>query len=344
LLGRIETDETVLRVGRKTLRVVAKEFGYRHEGYSRHLERLMVDFGAECSFEKSSKRLLLHHNISVSASSLRKVTLRHARGMHVLNEHNETHGALHKQGAQFITTEMDGSMIPIVEFEQNNECDRRKNRCCSWEEIRLCASREHGSNDTFYGVSYGSVEQAGITWSASVAKANWGLNTYLHVVCDGAVWIHEQCKQCLGKQAHFLIDFYHVCDYLAHATPKAATHPRWFEVQKNRLKDNHPQRVLNALEPYVEEQHIDETNAPVRAAHRYLSNRIEYLDYKTALENELPIGSGMIEGGHRHVLQSRLKISGAWWKRENAAHMAALRVTRANNEDHIYWSQLKNAA
>ena len=39
-------------------------------------------------------------------------------------------------------------------------------------------------------------------------------------------------------------------------------------------------------------------------AYRYLNNRRDCLDYKSALKNDLPIGSGLIESGHRHVLQA----------------------------------------
>lgn len=344
MLGRIETEETVLRFGSKRLRLVAEKFGLRHRGYSRHLERLMVDFGAESSFEQSSQRLQLHHSILASASTIRKVTLKHAQGIRALNKARQTQGALPEKGADCIITEMDGTMIPIVDCGHGKHSDRRKNRACHWEEIRLCAARVHGQSNTFYGVSHGDVEQAGITWSRTVAEANWALQTHLHVVCDGAPWIHQQCEQCLGKQACFLIDFYHVCDYLAKAAPKAATHHRWFKVQKKRLKENHPERVLNALEPYIEPEDVEEAQAPVRAAYRYLNNRIDLLDYKSALEKELPIGSGMIEGAHRHVLQSRLKISGAWWTRQNAINMAEMRVARANQQESNYWNSRKIAA
>ena len=34
------------------------------------------------------------------------------------------------------------------------------------------------------------------------------------------------------------------------------------------------------------------------------------LDYKTALEKGLPIGSGEIESAHRYVIQERLKLPG----------------------------------
>jgi hypothetical protein len=39
----------------------------------------------------------------------------------------------------------------------------------------------------------------------------------------------------------------------------------------------------------------------------------------------------LIEGSHQHVLQQRLKLSGAWWLPENAKAMSHLRVQLANN-------------
>jgi len=43
----------------------------------------------------------------------------------------------------------------------------------------------------------------------------------------------------------------------------------------------------------------------------------------------LPIGSGLIEAGHKHVLQARLRISGAAWLPSNGETMAQLRVLRS---------------
>ena len=72
-------------------------------------------------------------------------------------------------------------------------------------------------------------------------------------------------------------------------------------------------------------------------------NHREQMNYRQALEAGLPIGSGEIEGGHRWVVQERLKKTGAWWKRENAKKMLALRVNRANGEWRSYWKQQRQA-
>ncbi|MEM0966994.1 MAG: UPF0236 family protein [Verrucomicrobiota bacterium] len=185
-------------------------------------------------------------------------------------------------------------------------------------------------------MSFGDVQKAGNTWAATVAKLPWAASTKLHVVGDGATWIAEQARQCLGAK-DYLVDFYHVCDYLAAASPKAATSPKWLDTQKRRLKSNRPDKVIRSLEPYVEAEGIPQGETPVRNAMRYLQNRIEQLDYRSAIENGLPTGSGMIGSAHRHVLQDRLKIAGAWWTEQNARNMAALRVARANGEEALHW-------
>ena len=73
-------------------------------------------------------------------------------------------------------------------------------------------------------------------------------------------------------------------------------------------------------------------------------NRPHQLDYKAALDQGLPIGSGEIESAHRYIVQQRLKLPGAWWTPDNVDSMLALRITRANNKWDSYWNQRRQAA
>ncbi len=68
------------------------------------------------------------------------------------------------------------------------------------------------------------------------------------------------------------------------------------------------------------------------------ANRRDCLDYRSALEQELPIGSRLIEPSHSHVLQARLKKARTSWLPETAEVMAQLRVLRANH----LWNSLWN--
>jgi hypothetical protein len=81
-----------------------------------------------------------------------------------------------------------------------------------------------------------------------------------------------------------------------------------------------------------------EEEAPVQNGYRYLTNRSDCLDYPRALALGLPIGSGMIESGHRQVLHTRLKKAGAAWLHETADQIAHLRILRANYQWQSLWN------
>jgi len=191
----------------------------------------------------------------------------------------------------------------------------------------------------------GSVEAAGREWTACAVRAGVGRATKVHCVSDGAAWIINQARQQFGAQATYVVDFYHVSEYLAAAAQVVAPHAArsWLHQQQERLKANQVVLVLAQLAPFAEPASGAHSETPVRDCVRYLKNHIEHLDYQTAKAAGLPIGSGEIESGHRTVIQARLKISGAWWRVENAEKMLALRVARANGEWESYWKQQRQA-
>jgi hypothetical protein len=125
----------------------------------------------------------------------------------------------------------------------------------------------------------------------------------------------------------------------AAAVPECAPEKteHWFQEQKQNLKTNNVSRVLEALLPHMEPGNKADDKAPVRKCHRYLTNRLDQLDYQVAIAAGLPIGSGEIVRAHRQVIQRRLKIPGAWRREDNAEHMLAPRATRANGDWCDYW-------
>jgi hypothetical protein len=80
---------------------------------------------------------------------------------------------------------------------------------------------------------------------------------------------------------------------------------------------------LHNIKQYCENS---ETPEPIVECYKYIDNRQNQLDYKLAIENDLPIGSGKIESAHRYVAQERLKIPGAAWIEDNANVILALRT------------------
>ncbi len=98
------------------------------------------------------------------------------------------------------------------------------------------------------------------------------------------------------------------------------------------IDQNDYSSVLEEPEVFLEPDTLESRNAPVRACYRYIKNRSHQLDYKAALAQDLPIGSGEIESAHRYIIQQRLKLPGAWWTTDNVDSMLALRIIRANNK------------
>jgi Carboxypeptidase regulatory-like domain/Uncharacterised protein family (UPF0236) len=232
------------------------------------------------------------------------------------------------------------------EWKAGARLDRRKTRQVSWKEARLALAHEPGSVTPIFGATLGCVEEAGESLAVCALEAGAGSQTRIHGVGDGAVWITEQREAQFGTQARYLVDFYHLCDYLSAAGEAIAGNdkPAWMEEKKDWLKDNRWKDVLAALRPCLEPAHLPDPEAPVRACIRYLSNHSNFLDYKGALAAGLPIGSGEIESRHRCVFQNRLKIAGGWWKTENLKKMIALRVLRANGGWADYWNNMHQAA
>lgn len=114
----------------------------------------------------------------------------------------------------------------------------------------------------------------------------------------------------------------------------------WLHEQQGHLLENRVSQVLRTLEQSLEAP--EQKEAPVRSAHGYIRLRQEHMDYAGALAADLPIGSGEVESGHRHVPQKRLKIAGAWWLKRNAEAMLQLRTVRANRDWDKYWSEIRN--
>ena len=326
------------RLGRRgpLLRPFCVRAGVRPRGRSQPLQRALVDFGAEESFARAAQRVHEHYGVVVSATQVREQTLTHGAQL-------SAQPVPPPQGAvPTLITQLDGSLIPIV-VPPTRGADRRRGKELLWREARLCLARPHDSTTPQYGATLGSVGVTGALWRATALAAGLGPQTHVHGVGDGAPWILTQFQEQFGTQGRYLVDFYHVSEYLAAAAAvirptHAAT---WRRQQQARLQANNVPAVLRALAPHCEP--TGTTAAPVRAAHRYLDERRAHLDYAGALAAGWCLGSGEIESGHRHVVQHRLKLAGSWWKEANAEAMLGLRVARANQLWQRYWSTPKLA-
>ena len=293
------------------------------------------------AFKQVNKKLKEHYGITVPENGIRTTTLHHASQIKTLQD--ERLGKVESSAKDCVISETDGSMIPIVKTKDilaNEKTDRRKGKSLFYREARLTLAHEKGVVTPVFSATLGGVNEAGQHVLHCVKTVGTNENTKIHCVGDGAVWIADQIEEQFGANATYLIDFFHLCEYLSAAASLCApsNEKNWIKEQKALLKESLAPQVLLALQSHIELQHIPDEEAPVRACYRYIKNRPNQLDYKAAIANDLPIGSGEIESAHRYVIQKRLKIAGSWWLEKTAENMLALRVNRANDQWDEYWN------
>jgi hypothetical protein len=307
------------------------------------LQRAITDFAADQPFAQVRMKLQEHYGFEIGESTIQRIALGHAKTIfeasRVIPVFPETPGQY-----KDIIAQTDGGMVPIVEPDASQK-DKRKGKTLSWREAKISMAHAKGSTTPVYaGTIEGGVEIAGRQLFECAVRAGFGANSRVHAVGDGAPWIVGQVEEQFGSQGSYLIDFYHVCEYLSDAAKAIAVsdgaQKAWMEAQKDALKTGRLDKTLQALARHFEAVEVDDDQAPVRRCHRYLIGRRNQLNYRQALANELPIGSGEIESAHRYIAQQRLKRPGAWWRVEHAEYMLALRINRRNGDWNAYWAML----
>ena len=219
-------------------------------GCSRPLQRAIVDFAADEPFAQVQLKLREHYGFEIGESTIQRIALGHAQAIFASGrdavDFPEAPGR-HKQ----IVAQTDGGMIPVMTPDASQK-DKRKGKKLSWREAKISLAHAKGSRTPVYGGGIeGGVEAAGRRLFACAVRAGFGADSRVHAVGDGAPWIIGQIEELFGEQGSYLIDFYHVCEYLSAAAktiaPDAAAGKAWMEAQKDALKTGRADAVLSAL-------------------------------------------------------------------------------------------------
>jgi hypothetical protein len=164
-------------------------------------------------------------------------------------------------------------------------------------------------------------------------------------VNDGAAWIQSfidyHCPQAIR-----VLDFAHAQTYVA-AVGKALygaeseTFPQWYAKMSKQLGTKAPQRTLNDLRFLWTQNQSHPQAAEIEQAIGYLERRRTMIDYPHFRKKGIPIGSGIVESGHKVVMQRRMKQAGMRWAEENLNPMLALRMAICNKRWASSWTDIQ---
>jgi len=319
---------------------------------SRLLQRVLTDLGAEKSFAQASRQLKEHYGVALHPSSVRQVVetqARRAEGF-VAGRLQEVGQAFEqdpspRRGVPWLIVESDGSMIRTGTLElapEGGQSPKRqqpkRQRQTQWREVRLTCVQRPGELAWHYGAILGSPAQVGEQMFALAVLAGWGEDTEVHGVGDGAPWIAQQMAEVFPRHRS-LLERYHLREPLdtgAQALPQNCplSGQEWVDQQQAIIDQGAVDTVIRTCHAFARKRR----DHPLHHLAQYLESQREHLDYAGARERGLPEGSGAVEGGHRHVIQARLKLPGTWWNEVTINPMLALRTLRANEWWEVFWN------
>ena len=123
--------------------------------------------------EKSFRQGDVHsYHVPISRHKVYQNTIKHGRKMGGL----ETPKA--KGGATEILTQIDGTMVPIVQAGSGK--DRRKGKSTAWVEVRLCSALRPGEAVPIYGPRRADCQGIRWIWEAIMKPLGWTTETKVY--------------------------------------------------------------------------------------------------------------------------------------------------------------------
>lgn len=167
----------------------------------------------------------------------------------------------------------------------------------------------------------------------------------LAYVADGAQdnWTFFDEDMPLGVQ---VTDFYHASEYLKEAFD--AAYPKdngkaysKFKLYQTILRDelNGINKVMRALR-YLRDQH--KGNKAITTSLTYFTNNQHRMRYAQVKQNNLPIGSGVVEAACKTLVGQRLKRAGMSWSFEGAQGVLTIRSLIKSDRFDKAWSFIAN--
>lgn len=315
------------------------------------MQEAITRLGSRLPFREAQEELALLWGVEISSGSVRQVTLRQGEIADELIEQEVTRIEKEAPAAtarpRQLVMSADGAMVQLTSGE--------------WREVKTVAFGEFA---TQWDAKHKQVvtKTENISYFSRVASAEAFTQAALYewqrrggenagrvvAVNDGAVWIQAfidyHCPQAIR-----VIDFAHAQAYVAsigRAIYGADTveFQQWFARVSTQLAKKPPQHSLAEL-CLLQQQHPSHPEAEAIAqAIRYLQKREEMIDYPHFRQLQLPIGSGMVESGHRVVMQRRFKQAGMRWAEANLNPLLALRLAICNQVWPTNWQAIHTQA
>ena len=141
-----------------------------------------------------------------------------------------------------------------------------------------------------------------------------------------------------------ILDFFHASEYLSKASKVAFKSPdqasQWLQKACHTLKEEDgAELVLRQMKAFLNWQTKEDKKDIIQSSITYFTNHLHQMNYCQYLQNNWPIGSGVIEAACKVIIKQRLCNSGMKWTDHGARTVLALRCF---NKSDGMWEQFWN--
>ena len=304
---------------------------------SPELHRWVVSLGGTTSFQEAAELLAELTGLAVSAETIRQHT--EAMGAQLeaaAQAESETVRRTQEAAAPLdqapgeLVTEADGVMVRYTdgwhEVKVGLVAGLVQGELCAPSYVAARAGPEaFGPRLLAEAARRGALEEVG--WEGPVTRRGLAILPEVVVIGDGAHWIWELAAEHFGTRTE-IVDFYHATEHLwtvAHALypDDAAAATQWAQTCRRALRRQGAAPVQAALrQACAPTREGAEILRRERGYFRTNAARMAYPDFKA---RGLPLGSGAIESSAKHVVQQRMKRSGARWSEAGAQAVLQVR-------------------
>ena len=303
-----------------------EELGFDEENLSGDVVLLALDLLMGDTFRATSRRMVRHHGLSMSATKLKHLFERRSRPIADVESPRPPIPLPLKKSDRHCPAmiQMDGSMIRHLD---------------GWHEVKLLSVERLGAASRVYLAQSGSKDRLETQVRQSRGYSELSKRDVLWI-SDGAPWIWRM-KDRLCPNAHELLDYYHAIEH-GHEAARGlfGEGDACAELFAGRISELllHGEITLLFDElkeciPYKPKTKRTKLEAqillPLLSYYEKNRNRLGYREFR---QRGWPIGSGAIESAHKRVIQKRMKMSGMKWSAQNAQRMATMQCLYASND------------
>jgi hypothetical protein len=295
------------------------------------MERRILDFGVNDTFESVAERWSIHFPTPISANLVRLVVDRAGARCEAAASDEAMQLACKERPAEppsMLTVGTDGSMLLTREaswketkvgvvarggFIPPGE-ERKRRRVEDARYVAVLGGQPEFKKALAAALSAERADEVEtVVWLGDGARENWTLADELAPfavqVLDIPHAVHWAmlCGKAFLGEGHCLL-------------------PQW-EARVHQLIDSDgPDDAIAELMACLPFATSDEQLAALDDVVGYYRTNAHRMRYRTFRARGLPVGSGIVESAHRHVLQVRMKRAGQRWSLPRARRMARLRA------------------